>query len=310
MEPSRSLVSVIICFYNEELFLHEAVHSVMQQTYKNWELLLVDDGSSDQSTEFARNLALQNDSQVKYIEHEGHSNKGLSASRNAGILIARGEYIAILDADDVWLPQKLENQLVLFEKYPEASVIFESSLYWYSWADNNAKDIPVAIGAESNELYYAPQLMLQLYPLGKGAAPCPSGILCKREIFYRSKFEESFQGIYQMYEDQAFLCKLYLREKILVSSACNNLYRQRAASLVSSVHDTGRYDIVRNYYLNWFEQFYKSEGFQDERVDRLLKKAFMPYRHPVRFMLTVTLPEKLKSRVARVMVKMGILNYP
>jgi glycosyltransferase involved in cell wall biosynthesis len=310
MHSKQPLVSVILCFFNEERFIDEAVQSVIGQTHSSWELILVDDGSSDQSVGIAKKYAAEYPDKIIYVDHESHSNKGLSASRNAGIKISRGEFVAVIDADDVWLPVKLTNQLSLFEINPDASVILEASSYWYSWNDPKARDILIPIGVAQDRVYEPPQLMLALYPLGQGAAPCPSGIMVRRRVFDKSKFEESFRGIYQMYEDQGFLCKIYLREKIFVSPACNNQYRQRPSSLVSAVYETGKYDTVRKYYLDWFEKFLKEEERQYAEVNKLLNKAFFPYRYPIFYQLTVQLPKKIKRKMAGVLVKLGVLHYP
>src|SRR5213593_4271602 len=101
---NQRLVSVIMIFLDEEKFILEAIESVFAQTYDNWELLLVDDGSRDASTQIAQRSAEQNPGKVRYLEHEGHQNRGMSTSRNMGIRHAKGNYIAFLDADDVWLP--------------------------------------------------------------------------------------------------------------------------------------------------------------------------------------------------------------
>ena len=79
------LVSVIIIFLNAEKFIHEAIESVISQTYSNWELILVDDGSTDGSTEIVRRFANRYASLASYHEHTEHLNKGMSASRNLGI---------------------------------------------------------------------------------------------------------------------------------------------------------------------------------------------------------------------------------
>src|SRR2546427_10186945 len=99
---NQPLVSVVIIFWNAERFLQEAFASVFAQTYPTWELLLVDDGSSDESTAIAQRYVEHHPGQVRYLEHPGHANRGMSASRNVGIRHARGPYIAFLDADDVW----------------------------------------------------------------------------------------------------------------------------------------------------------------------------------------------------------------
>ena len=232
MSSELPLVSVVLCFYNEERFIHASVQSVLQQTYPSWQLLLVDDGSSDQSVAIAKKYVADYPGKITYVEHDGHANKGLSASRNAGIKLATGQFVAFIDADDVWLPHKLTNQLSIFSNHTDATVILESSSYWYSWNDLKAKDILIHVGVAADKVYRPPHLMLALYPLGKGAAPVPSGIIVRRTVLDKTLFEESFKGIHQMYEDQGFLCKIYLREKVFVSAQCNNLYRQRSSSLV------------------------------------------------------------------------------
>src|SRR5262245_41969518 len=109
------LVSVIVNFFNEEKFLAEAVESVFNQTHTNWELLLVDDGSTDASSRIAQRYSEQYRGRVLYLEHQGHRNRGMSASRNLGIHHAKGEYITFLDADDIWLSTKLERQTAIMQ---------------------------------------------------------------------------------------------------------------------------------------------------------------------------------------------------
>src|SRR3712207_5043688 len=132
---SDPLVSVIIIFLNAERFVEEAVESVFAQTYDNWELLLVDDGSSDASTAIAGRYAEEHPGRVRYLKHPRHQNRGMSASRNLGIGHAKGEYIAFLDADDVWLEYKLQQQVAILGSHPEASMVYGNTLYWHSWTE-------------------------------------------------------------------------------------------------------------------------------------------------------------------------------
>jgi glycosyltransferase involved in cell wall biosynthesis len=297
-------ISIITCFLNMEQYIQETIESVLKQDYSNWELLLIDDGSTDKSTGIAKRFAGEYPGKIIYCEHEDHSNKGLSASRNYGIKQAKGEFIAYLDADDIWLPQKLSNQVSIFEKNQLADVILEASAYWHSWQSEKLKDIVVQIGVEQDKLYTPPKLMLQLYPLSKGTAPCPSGIMVRREVHDDILFEESFRGIYQMYEDQAFLCKIYLYKNVFVSSVCNNLYRQRPASLVSSVHSTGKYDVVRKFYLEYFQNYQHEKKIDNPLVNELLTKALLPYYHPTRYWFFYDIPLKIKRKATRVIGKL------
>ena len=307
-DPDKSLVSVILCFYNEEKFLEEAISSVLAQDYEQWELIMVDDGSSDRSTAIAKRYASANPGKIRYVHHPGHCNEGLSASRNLGIEKVRGEFVSFLDADDVWLSDKLSYQVNIFKKNPAVTVLLEASQYWNSWLPQSRPDVVVPVGV-SEGTYYPPKLMISLYPLGKGAAPCPSGIMVRRDVLSRYDFEESFRGIYQMYEDQAFLCKVYLKEVVFVSAAWHNKYRQRASSLVSSVYESGKYDMVRRYYLQWFSGYLKSQRTSFKQVTSMVNRARMKYTAPIKYRLMFDFPKFSKALVAKTLVKLGLLSY-
>ncbi len=105
------LISVIIPAYNAEVFINETLSSVKNQTYTNWECIIIDDGSTDNTGTIAKEY-IGADKRFHYIFQ---SNKGLSAARNAGLQLATGNLIQFLDADDVLLPLKFEKQLIHFE---------------------------------------------------------------------------------------------------------------------------------------------------------------------------------------------------
>ena len=133
-------VSVIIPSYNSGKFLDEAVQSVVSQTYQNLEIIVVNDGSDDCTEEVAQKWQVA-DRRIKYIKHS--RNQGLSAARNTGIKNAIGEYIAFLDADDVWLPKKIEIQI---EKIKETNTDLAFS-DWYVW--DPQKDIKTKVFGSS-----------------------------------------------------------------------------------------------------------------------------------------------------------------
>ncbi|ADI75105.1 glycosyl transferase family 2 (plasmid) [Methanohalobium evestigatum Z-7303] len=106
-------VSVIIPTYNRSQTVSKTIKSVLNQTYQDFEIIIVDDNSSD-NTEFIIKSFSHFDSRVKYIKH--NKNKGAPEARNTGIKNSKGDYIALLDDDDEWFPQKLEKQVKLFAK--------------------------------------------------------------------------------------------------------------------------------------------------------------------------------------------------
>lgn len=120
----KPLVSVVIATFNLAAYVPLAVKSVMDQTYKNIEVIIIDDGSTDDTREAVRPYL--NDPRVRYLYQE---NKGQAAAKNYGVRESRGEYIAFLDADDMWMPEKLEMQLPLFSRSKLVGVVFSRSLY-------------------------------------------------------------------------------------------------------------------------------------------------------------------------------------
>ena len=264
------LISTIIPFLNQGTWLAEAIESVINQTYKNWEIILVDDGSAKEDSAIAVEYAKKFPDKILYVEHNGHVNKGLTISRNVGILKAGGELIAFLDADDCWLPQKLSNQVIIFEKFPQVQMICEASCFWYSWKDVYAKDYLELIGAPQG-IYHPFELMKMLYPLGEGQPPCPSGIIIKKEALQRSGgFEERFSGVYQLYEDQAFLSKIYSKEIIYISGEANNLYRKRGDSMSSVAGDKNIYKKVRLFYHAWLDEYFSKQNLINPDIKKLI----------------------------------------
>ncbi len=126
------LVSIITPCYNGEKYIKETIDSVLAQSYKNWEMIIVDDGSKDHSAEIVQEYE-KKDSRIQLVQQE---NAGSAAARNNGIRRAEGQYIALLDADDVWLPDFLEKQ-IRHMKANNAVCVFCA----YDHIDANSKDI-------------------------------------------------------------------------------------------------------------------------------------------------------------------------
>ena len=115
--PSEQLVSAIVAVFNGERYLAEALESALDQTHPALELIVVDDGSSDSSLEIARNF----EPRARCIEAE---HGGVAAARNRGVELASGEFLAFLDSDDVWEPDRLEVQLAEFAADPGLDLVF------------------------------------------------------------------------------------------------------------------------------------------------------------------------------------------
>lgn len=125
--PQPPLVSVVVPAYNSERHLRGTIETVLAQTYPHWELIVVDDGSRDASLQIARDLAQQHPERIRVFTHPDRANRGVSATRNLGIREARGKYIAFLDADDRWRPDKLRRQVSLMESNPQIGLSYTKS---------------------------------------------------------------------------------------------------------------------------------------------------------------------------------------
>jgi len=122
-KPKPPVVSVVMPAYNTERFIGEAIRSVVRQTYTDWELLVIDDGSTDDTP---RVVADMMESRIRYIHTE---NMGAGSARNLGIEKARGDFVAFLDSDDVWFPHKLAVQVDVLRRDPETGLTYSN--LWY-----------------------------------------------------------------------------------------------------------------------------------------------------------------------------------
>jgi len=279
----KPLISAVIIFLNEEKFIQEAIDSVFAQTYDNWELLLVDDGSTDQSAQIAQHCAEQYPEKVRYIEHPNHANRGMSASRNLGVRSAKGKYISYLDGDDVWLPNKLEEQLDILNSQPEAVMVFGPLQLWYSWA-GNPEDVErerlygvdrTGVHPYSDTLVKAPKLLSLML---RDEEFIPSSILVEREVIERvGGYEDVFRA---GYSDAVIFVKMCLTFAVFVSGKSWYKYRKHpnSSTYISAIR--GEEDTERIFYLSWIEDYFSKQGVKNAEVWQALRAAFFPYRHP------------------------------
>lgn len=234
-------VSIVVIFLNAEKYLHEAIDSVFAQTYTQWELLLVDDGSSDGSTGIALSYAEKFPGKVYYLEHGGHQNRGMSASRNLGVKHAQGEFVAMLDADDVWLPGKLLTQVALLRQYPEVGLVAHPAFYWYEDGLKKPQPMTVSPGVVSAGAW-VPQILEN-----DDNAACPSSVLMRKALLSDlGGFEESFRGPLMVFEDQVTWFKINLNSPVYYYPEPLALYRIHSASCctTTSVDDQSAARVV------------------------------------------------------------------
>jgi glycosyltransferase involved in cell wall biosynthesis len=255
------------------------MQSVFAQTHKNWEIILVDDGSVEDCSNIARRYAERYPKKVFYFEHTDHKNQGASASRQLAIQRARGDFLALLDADDIWMPLKLEQQLAILDSNTDAVMIYGNTQYWYSWTGNPAdrkRDYFPNLGVKTDILINPPTLLL-FFLEGKAAVPCTCSILVKRKIVEAlGGFEDAFVNLY---DDQVFYTKICLEAPVFVANQCWDKYRQHPDSLCA-VASRKQNQYARDTYLKWLYNYLSEKTFQNNEVWKVLKKEMWLNRQP------------------------------
>lgn len=273
------VVSIIIPFFNAEKYFQETVESVLVQTIDNWELLLVDDGSTDNSSAIALHYVNQYPRKIRYLEHENHQNRGRSESRNLGIRKAFGQYVALLDADDVWLPHNLEHQISLLEKRPEATMLYMTTLRWYSWMGdltNLQRDNLYDLRISTDQLVEPPHL-LNLMIQQKITIPCPSSVLLRRnDLKNIGLFEPAFPG---MHDDQVFYAKVFLNTSVFVADGWGAKYRKHPDSCVATARKDGKEEQSHLRFLNWLKEYFIENKVRDSDLWNSLNQQLWRYRY-------------------------------
>jgi glycosyltransferase involved in cell wall biosynthesis len=289
---TTGLVTAVMIFLNGEKYIAEAIESIIAQTYTNWELILVDDGSIDGATGIARDYATRYPGKIRYVEHEDHQNRGMSISRNVGVAAGSGEFISFLDADDIWLPNRLEYFLQVARDFPTAKLIYGPTLYWYSWAEARGEKPPVE-GQEdfpghndlpARTLVSPPDVLRQFLVTHGGCLPGICSLLIDRSTFEQcGGFEPAFRGLY---EDQVFLSKMAANFPIVVVDEVLDYYRQHSESCCWKSLESGEYDTLdhhpaRAVYLRWLEQYIRQIGLKDRVIIASIRKQLLPYQLPL-----------------------------
>lgn len=263
-------VSVIVIFLNEARFLGEAVESVQAQSFGDWELILVDDGSTDGSSAVARGFA--EGERIRYMEHPGHANRGMSASRNAGLAAARGEFIAFLDADDVWPAEKLAEQVALFDAVPETDMVYGRAWIWHSWDPASAtKDYFYDLGVQPGILQ-APGALLPLLIRNKAQTPTSNAMMRRTLVHRVGGFEDAFRG---MFEDQAFFAKTHLMSRCHVDDRFWLFYRQHGASCTAQSAKGLKDLTARARFLTWLSAYLRRSGAYGGAVRWAMLQAWL-----------------------------------
>ena len=252
MIEQSSIISVIIPTYNRAHLIGRTIKSILNQTFQDFEIIVVDDGSVDDTEEVVRSF---DDPRIKYLKHQ--KNLGASTARNTGIKNSRGEYIAFLDSDDEWLPEKLKKQINIFQRAPDKVGLV------YSWAE---------MIDEKGELFRKLNFVVKgrvLQNILRGNFIPSSTVVVKKKCFDEvGLFDESFASC----QDREMWTRIATKyEMEVVPEYLARMYRDKKISISASPKK-----VVYGYYQYFikFQELYLSEGMKEELSQNLSWVAY------------------------------------
>ncbi len=231
MKGAYQMISVIVPVYNVEKYLERCINSIANQTYKDIEIILVNDGSTDGSLEICRKYAAA-DNRIQVIDKP---NGGLSSARNAGIAVAKGEYIGFVDSDDYIRPDMYEK---LYSRITAAEA--DIAVCGYRWVDEKGVDLPGYASIVEDEVCSKDEIFVKFTNNNYFYYVTAWNRLYKKRLFDSVKFPEG-----KLHEDEFTAHLFYDRcEKIACCKDRLYNYVQRADSIMSSVYSHTRLDAL------------------------------------------------------------------
>lgn len=254
-------ISIIVTCYNQEHCIQATLASVLSQTYVNWECIIIDDGSIDDSAKVIKQC-IKEDERFNYIYQ---TNAGVSKARNAGFALAKGEYINFLDGDDTFLPKKLEAQLAVFEENPEIFVCICDHQHYDVVKDEYAY-------YQFEPLHKKP-LEQFIFKWQAGVAFPQHAALYKRSLWkaQETPFPEDYP---HRSEDWVFNILIALKQKpyyFLKEVLCS--YHHDKSSYTSEVYNSAASAIHAAFYINP----YLPEKYRKDFLDHTIKKSMNRY---------------------------------
>ena len=267
-------MSVVMIFKDAHAFLAEAARSVLGQSFRQLELVLVDDGGTDGSELVAAQVVALDPARVRLIRHPDRVNRGTGPSRLVGVDAARGELTAFLDADDVWSPEHLQEAVDLLAAHPAAGMVCGRVVTWRSWADPHALDTLSELAFAPGVVVPPPRLLAAVLRNGD-LATTPCSLLVRTAALRECRSAAAFPD---MYEDQVINSELQLRVAAVMSGATSAYYRQHPES-TSARADRERVNHPaapvpsRRRFLQWLAALPEFQASPDPELSRLLGAA-------------------------------------
>ena len=291
-------------FRDAARFIAEALESVLAQDFREWELILVDDGSCDASCAIAREYAAAHPSRIRCVEHPGHENRGMSASRNLGVAHTRAPLIAFIDSDDIWVPGKLGEQVALMRAHPRAEVLFGRTRFWFGWTGaehDRERDFEWRLDHPPGLV--EPPALLYLAPLGNCLKPSMSGFMARSAALARvGGFEASFRNLR---EDYVFWIKVFHQATVYHADACWDWCRHHADShsWIALAPAAARAEELR--YYQWVVDYFAARRTRDPYLASIVDDFRLRLAHPCAYRW---LPRHHLGRLKRAWLRMRRLG--
>lgn len=251
-----SLVSIVMPFLdpNPEHF-EQAIESVLGQTYEDWELILVDDGSGEPARRIAERYVADQPDRMQLIPSATNRPAGVSVARNTGVEVASGEFLAMLDADDVFMPDRLARHVEVLIANPQVAMAVSDTQWWFSWGDPPEKGDEHRSAGVKPGVVAPPRFLIQILRR-RGEEPGTCSMTLRRSVVMEVEgFEREWR---QLYEDQVFFTKIFSRFPVFYLPGVCSRYRRVPTSLSRATpHDEALE--VRGEFLAWVDDYARRE---------------------------------------------------
>lgn len=251
------LISVIMPMYNTGSYIEKTIQSVLTQTYKDIEVIVVDDGSKDDGADIVKALVAR-DSRVKYFYQ---ANQGVSAARNNAVIYSTGEYLAFLDSDDLWLPDKLDKQMARILS-TGMDACYCGYRYFYT-EDQMGKTFP--------ERYFEGKILLEA--IKEKVSVWTSTVVVKKSVVTENSI--CFRSGLNWAEDMDFFYRLMYNCEFCCVKETLALYRQRSNSLSSSSNRLSEIQLWRDF-VEWVQTVRSKLTYSNTEIEKAINRYKIP----------------------------------
>lgn len=262
------MVSIILPVFNGERFIRDCLDSVLRQNLKDIEILVIDDGSTDRGLVLVEEIANKHQGLIRILKHPGGANRGISATRNLGIRSSKGEFIAFIDQDDIWLPGKLSRQVEALVENPRVSLVYSKVALiddtFMPTSEENLGFLGRKLGVSLSDSFS----ML----LNENSIPALS-VVCRKECLLKAGlFDE--QAPHHHYEDWLLWCKIAFFTKILFIPEVLAYYRVHGRNY-SLIRKAAGLDLLaeKEFLIRLYSYLVQTAGPDDRRIDKAFSKS-------------------------------------